>query len=125
MKKTKPLQTVTAYIAAAPKRARAQLKQIRAIIKAEAPQALEKISYRMPYYALHGRLVYFAAFRDHCSLFGAGMGRLTSELKKYKTSKGTIQFPLGRPLPVTLIKRLVKTRVKENINRAQSRSLKY
>ncbi len=117
------VDTVAAYIAAAPPRARAMLRQLRAAIRAVAPDAEEKLSYRMPYYAYHGRLVYFAAFTNHVSLFI--LGRATTvfakELARYRTSRGTVQFPIGAPIPVALVKRMVRARVKENEARAQAK----
>jgi uncharacterized protein YdhG (YjbR/CyaY superfamily) len=115
--------TVAAYIAAAPRPARAMLRQLRAAIRAVAPDAEEKISYRMPYYAYHGRLVYFAAFTSHVSLFilGRATREFARELAKYKTSTGTVQFPIGAPIPVALVRRMVKARVKENEARAKAK----
>lgn len=116
----KKLQTVDAYIKAAPKVAKLKLTRMRSIIKTIAPKAVEGISYGMPYYNHKGRLVYFAAFKNHVSLFPAGswvIKKFAKALKPYTTSKGTIQFPLDRPLPVHLIQRIVRARVKENESR--------
>lgn len=119
MKKVKPgaiPQTVDDYLAALPEDARATLEKIRKTIKAVAPKATEVISYQMPMYKQHGMLVGFAAFKDHCSLF-PGVAPIVAhkdELKAYKTSKGTIRFPIGKPLPAALVKKLVKTRITEN-----------
>lgn len=92
------------------------LKTLRRIITTAAPKAEEKISYGMPYYGYHGRLVYFATFRDHVSLFVMGVSQrmLHKELAKYKRTKATIHFPIGTKIPVTLVKQLVRARVKEN-----------
>jgi len=119
MKKIKPgatPQTVDDYLAALPKEARATLEKIRKTIKAVAPKATEVISYQMPMYKHHGMLVGFAAFKDHCSFFPGAKPIAThkDELKAYKTSKGTIRFPVGKPLPAALVKKLVKTRIAEN-----------
>jgi uncharacterized protein YdhG (YjbR/CyaY superfamily) len=107
---------VDAYIAAAPNKAQPMLRQLRHVIKGAAPKAEEKISYGMPYYAYHGRLVYFAAHTNHVGLYVLGEAKdiYAKELQKYMTSKSTARFPIGQPLPVTLIKKLVKARVKEN-----------
>lgn len=105
---------VDAYIAAAPKQARAQLVQLRKMIKAVAPEAEEGISYRMPYYKYYGMLAGFAAFEDHVSLFGALSDEHKEWFRRYDTAKGTIRFPIGKPLPVALIKRLIKTRMRRN-----------
>ena len=115
--------TVAAYITAAPPKARPMLRQLRALVRSVAPQAEEKISYSMPYYEYHGRLVYFAAFRDHISFFiwGPVVERHAKQLLKYKTSKGTLQFPFGEKLPLVLLKKLIKGRMKENQARVTSR----
>ena len=109
-------QTVDEYLAAVPEEARATLEKIRKTIKAVAPQATEVISYQIPMYKQHGMLVGFAAFKGHCSLFPGAKAVATfkDELKAYETSKGTIRFPIGKPLPAALVKKLVKTRIAEN-----------
>jgi uncharacterized protein YdhG (YjbR/CyaY superfamily) len=119
MKKVKPgatPQTVDAYLATLPEEARATLEKIRKTIKAVAPKATEVISYQMPMYKQHGMLVGFAAFKDHCSFFPGANPIAThkDELKAYDTSKGTIRFPIGKPLPAALVKKLVKARIAEN-----------
>lgn len=105
---------VDAYIAAAPKAAQPLLRQLRAAIKAEAPNATERLSYGMPYYDLDGRLVYFALHAKHIGLYPVGHADRATELEKYLTGKGTLQLPLDQPLPIAAIRRLVKRRVKEN-----------
>ena len=100
-----------------PEEARAALEKLRAQIRAAAPEAVEAISYQMPAFKLRGRLlVYFAAFKDHCSLFPGSsvMEAHRDELKGYYTSKGTIRFSPGKPLPAALVKKLVKARIAEN-----------
>ena len=129
MKKVKPgatPQTVDDYLAALPEEARATLEKIRKTIKAVAPDATEVISYQIPMYKYHGMLVGFAAFKDHCSFFpGANpVATFKDELKAYKTSKGTIRFPIGKPLPATLVKKLVKARIAENEERAAEKGKK-
>lgn len=116
MMKNKPVTTVDDYLAALPEDARTTLEKIRKTIKAAAPGAAEVISYQMPMYKHHGMLVGFAAFKDHCSLFPGANALVTykEELKGYKTSKGTIRFPIGKPLPAALVKRIVKTCIAEN-----------
>ena len=113
-------QTVDAYLAALPKEARATLEKIRKTIRAVAPEATEVISYQMPMYKHHGMLVGFAAFKNHCSFFpgAAPVATYKDELKAYETSKGTIRFPIGQPLPAALVKKLVKARIAENERRA-------
>jgi len=107
---------VTAYIAASPLKTRSMLKQLRATIKAAAPAAEEKLSYGMPYYSLNGRLAYFAAFRDHVSVFlpGRVLEEFAKEVKPYWHGKATLQFEIGAKLPLALIARLVRARRRAN-----------
>jgi uncharacterized protein YdhG (YjbR/CyaY superfamily) len=105
---------VDEYIASAPEAARGKLAELRRIIRAAAPQAEEVISYHMPYYRYRGQLVGFAAYKDHVSLFGALPAELGKELSPYKTGRGSVQFPLGKPLPSGLITRIVKAHVEMN-----------
>lgn len=114
--KTPPVTTVDEYLAALPDEVRATLEKVREAIKAAAPKATEGISYHMPMYKQHGMLIGFAAFKNHCSIFpGPGaIERHKDELKGYQTSKGTVRFPIGKPLPATLLKKLVKERIAEN-----------
>ena len=112
---------VDAYIAAAPKAAQPHLRQLRQLIRAGAPKTEEGISYRMPYYRYHGHLMYFAAFKNHVGLFPVGNADKHLEMSRYMTGKGTYRFPLDQPLPVALIRRLVRTRVKENEAKAASK----
>jgi uncharacterized protein YdhG (YjbR/CyaY superfamily) len=107
---------VRAYLAAQPPPARRALQTVRAAIREAAPRAVEHFSYRMPGFRLDGRpLVWYAGFKAHVSLFPvtADIRRdHAAALKGYTTSTGTIQFPLDEPMPVALIKRLVRTRVR-------------
>ena len=105
---------VDAYIAAAPKTAQPHLRQLRALIKEAAPKAEEKISYKMPSYNYRGNLVYFSAFRHHVGLYPSGYAEKYPDLKQYMSGKGTLRFPLDEPLPAALIKKFIKTRVREN-----------
>lgn len=113
--KTAP-KDVASYIAAAPPAVRPKLKQLRAIIRKAAPHAEEKISYGMPYYSHHGRLAYFASFKDHISLFA--MPPLDAELheaiRNRLRGKSTIQFAFDEKLPATLIGKIIRARVKRN-----------
>jgi uncharacterized protein YdhG (YjbR/CyaY superfamily) len=113
-------QDVDAYIAAAPKEAQPLLRQLRALIKRAAPKAEERISYGMPHYDYHGRLIYFAAFKNHVGVYPGGYADKYPELKPYMTGKGTYRFPLDQPLPTTLLRRYVKGRVRENEAKAAS-----
>lgn len=112
--------SVDDYIAGFEPEVRAVLRKMRAIIRKAAPGAEEKISYGMPTYGLKGTLVHFAAFEKHISFFPtpSGIERFGKELAKYGTSKGTVRFPLGTPVPYGLIARIVKYRVKENTAQA-------
>jgi uncharacterized protein YdhG (YjbR/CyaY superfamily) len=119
MEREAPAATVDEYIASFPPGVRRLLKQLRTIIREAAPQAQEKISYRMPAYALNGVLVYFAAHPNHIGFYPGGVvAQFKEMLSKYKTSKGTIQFPLDKPLPVALIRKIVKYRASQNLAKA-------
>jgi uncharacterized protein YdhG (YjbR/CyaY superfamily) len=116
-KPTKVPKTVDEYLERVPEPARTTLKKIRAAIRSVAPaEATESISYGIPTFKYKGMLASFAAFSDHCSLFpGAGPTiEFKNELKNFQTSKGTIRFAPYKPLPATLLKKLVKARIKEN-----------
>ncbi len=114
---------VDEYLAGVPKEARVVLEKLRQTIKAAAPMASEVISYQMPMYKHHGMVIGFAAFKDHCSIFpgSAVMVAHKEELKRYSTSKGTIRFPVNKPLPAALVKKLVKMRIRENEVRTAKR----
>src|SRR5579864_5321637 len=106
-------KSVEEYLANVPEPARGTLKKVRAAIRSAVPrEATETISYGMPAFKHRGVLVWFAAFKDHCSFFPTAsvIAAFQKELKGYPTSKGTIQFPTDKPLPSTLVKRLVKAR---------------
>ena len=113
--------TVDDYMAALPDGSRAALEKLRTTIKAAAPEATETLSYHLPAFKDRGRiLVYYAAFKDHYSLFPASkavIATLAEELKPYVSGKGTIRFEAGRPLPVALVKKIVKARLEENAAR--------
>jgi uncharacterized protein YdhG (YjbR/CyaY superfamily) len=113
--------SVEDYMAALPERSRAALEKLRETIKTAAAEATETISYHMPAFKDHGRiLVYYAAFKDHYSLFPASSKVIEAhmdELKPYFTGKGTIRFHADKPLPAALVKKLVKARIEENAAR--------
>jgi uncharacterized protein YdhG (YjbR/CyaY superfamily) len=112
---------VDAYIAAAPRAAQPLLRQIRALIKENAPEAEERISYQMPYYHLNGRLVYFAVHKNHVGIYALGQTHEAIGLERYVTSKGTLQFPFDEPLPAEQVAALIRKRVKENHAEAGSK----
>ncbi len=110
-------QEVEEHINSFPPKVRKLLRQLRAIVRKMAPQAKEKIAYRIPTFVLNGNLVHFAAFKSHISFFptSSGIKAFKKELSKYKTSAGTVKFPLDEPIPFVLIGKIVKFRVKENL----------
>jgi len=110
------------YLESVPADARAALEKLRQQIRAAAPRAQEVISYQIPAFKLDGRvLVWFAAFKNHCSFFpgAAAIKAFEDELSGYQTSKGTVRFLANKPLPATLVRKLVKHRVAENEARAR------
>ena len=111
------------YIAGFPPDIQTTLQQIRATIRAAAPDAEEKISYQMPTFFLYGNLMHFAAFKNHIGFYPAptGIERFQEKLAAYKGGKGSVQFPLEAPMPLGLIGEIVKYRVQENLARAQAK----
>jgi len=107
---------VDAYIAAAPEEARPKLRQLRKLIRTIAPEAKESISYRMPYYDYYGRLVWFAAFKNYVGIFLRPpiIAEHKKELKGYVTTKSAVHFPMNKPLPTALIRKLVRARAAKN-----------
>jgi uncharacterized protein YdhG (YjbR/CyaY superfamily) len=118
--------TIDEYIAGFPKDIQQLLKTMRSTIQKAAPKAEEAIKYAMPTFVLNGNLVHFAAFRNHIGFYPApdGITSFKKELAIYKTSKGAIQFPLDRPLPLGLIKEIVRYRVKMNEEKAKAKTKK-
>ncbi len=113
-------KSVKEYIKTFPKDIRSRLKEIRTIIKNSAPDAEEGINYGMPAYKINRRpLVYFAAFKNHIGFYATPSGHtaFSEELSKYKQGKGSVQFPHNKPLPLVLIARIIKFRVKENLSK--------
>jgi uncharacterized protein YdhG (YjbR/CyaY superfamily) len=118
--------SINEYIAASPFKAQPILKRIRRTISTAAPEAQEVISYRMPAFRLHGILVYFAAFKNHIGVYPpvSGDARLEKALSPYTAPKGNLKFPLDRPIPYALIRRVVLLRVKQVLVRAAARRAK-
>jgi len=137
MKRTKPIKrgstmkggaapkTIDEYLASVTEPARSTLKNVRAAIRSSVPpEATEAISYRIPAFKYKGPLVWFAAFSKHCSFFPGSVSVIEAfknELKGYQISKGTIRFPVDKPLPATLVKKLVKARIAQNEQKKKRR----
>jgi uncharacterized protein YdhG (YjbR/CyaY superfamily) len=119
---TKP-KNIDEYIIGFPEEIQKILKEIRSTIKKAAPEAEEKISYGMPAFMLNGILVYFAAFKNHIGFYALPSGNeaFKKEISAYKTGKGSIRFPLDKPLPLDLITKIVKFRIKENSEKAAAK----
>lgn len=114
------------YIASFPKAIQQLLQQVRNTIQKAAPDAKEAIKYAMPTFTLNGNLVHFAAFTNHIGFYPAptGMDAFKKELSVYKTGKGSVQFPLDQPMPLALITKIVKLRVKEDEEKARLKKKK-
>ena len=121
----KNFQNIDDYIASFPEDVQKVLKQIRAAIQKAAPQAEEAISYQMPTFKLNGNLVHFAAWKNHIGFYPtpSGTKEFQKEISKYVFAKGSIQFPLDQPMPLALITKMVKFRVKENEVKRKKKSL--
>ena len=113
------VQTIDQYIKAFPKDIQHILEKIRRTIQKAAPEAEEAISYQIPTFKLHGNLVHFAAFKNHIGFYPASKAIevFKSELSSFKTSKGAIQFPFDKPIPFSLISKITRFRVKENLDK--------
>lgn len=120
-------KNIDEYLTLQPEKIRETLENLRQIIRETAPEAEEMISYGIPAYKYHGMLVFFAGYKKHCSLF-AGNGALTEQmkdqLKEHKTSKGTIQFTVEKPLPDELVRYIVKFRMRENVEKMSNKKSK-
>ncbi|MFH6994478.1 iron chaperone [Flavobacterium sp. FlaQc-48] len=116
-------ENIDEYIRAFPKEVQVVLEKVRTTIQKAAPDAKEKISYSMPAFEQNGIIVYFAAFKNHIGLYALPGGHETfqEELSKYKSGKGSVQFPLDQPMPFDLITRIVKFRVKENLEKSKKK----
>ncbi len=113
--------TIDEYIAMFPSNIQEKLIEMRSAIREAAPQAQEKISYRMPTFTLHGNLVHFAAHQNHIGFYPtpSAMEAFSNELSVYEKSKGAIRFPFDKPIPVDLVRRMVLFRVAENEEKAK------
>jgi uncharacterized protein YdhG (YjbR/CyaY superfamily) len=115
-----PPQTIDDYIAGYPPEVRVILKKLKATIRKAAPGAEEAIKYRLPTFVLSGNLVHFGAFKKHIGFYATPSGnkQFRKELSAYEGAKGSVQFPLDKPIPYALVSRMVKFRVKENRERS-------
>lgn len=111
---------IDAYIAGFQLHIQEMLQLMRATIRAAAPDAVEKVSYGMPTFALKGNLVHFGAFKTHIGFYPTpgGIEKFKDELAGYKSAKGSVQFPLDEPLPLDLVRRIVEFRVAENLGKS-------
>ena len=118
--------TIDEYIAGFPKDVQAILKKVRATIRKVAPDAEEKISYQMPTFAQKGILVHFAAHEEHLGFYPTptGIAAFQKQLSAYEGGKGSVQFPYDQPIPYGLIEKIVKFRVKENLEKARAKGTK-
>ncbi len=116
-------ETIDEYIAGFPPDVQEKLQKVRETVHKAAPGAQETIKYRMPTFLLNGNLVYFAGFKDHIGFYPipTGIEKFKKELSPYKQGRGSVQFPLDKPMPYGLITRIVKFRVKENLAKAKAR----
>ena len=119
----KKYESVDEYISGFPEEVGGKLKSIREAIKKAAPDAKEIISYNMPAFKTSHILVYYAAFKNHIGFFptASGIAAFKKELTGYKLSKGTVQFPYDKPIPIPLVKKIVKYRLKENLKKKETK----
>jgi len=126
MNTTAPAKNIDEYISRFPADVQLSLEKLHKTIRSAAPKAEEVISYQMPAYKYHGIVVYFAAHKNHIGLYptAAGIEAFKKELSAYKGSRGTVQFPFDKPLPLGLISQIVKFRVKANLEKEQLKKKK-
>jgi len=124
--KTTQAENIDAYIAGFPEDIQKRLESMRATIKKAAPEAEEDIKYAIPTFTLNGNLVHFAAFKNHIGFYPAptGIEAFKKETAPYEAGKGSLQFPLDKPLPLALVSKIVKYRVTENLKKAVAKKRK-
>lgn len=124
--KPTPPKTIDDYIAGFPAEVQEILEKIRSTIRKAAPDAEETINYGIPTFTLNGNLVHFAGFKNHIGFYPtpSGIEKFKEELSAYEGAKGSVQFPLDKPMPLSLISKIVKFRVKENLERAAAKGKK-
>jgi len=112
-------ETIDEYIASFPRNVQSVLEKLRQAIRDSAPEAEEAISYRIPTFKSNGNLVHFAAFKDHIGFYPtpSAIEAFKEELSDYEVSKGTVRFPMNKPIPFDLVRRMVSYRVKENLDK--------
>lgn len=117
---------IDTYIANSPKEIQDTLKKIRSTIKKSAPKAEETINYGIPTFTLDGNLVHFAGFKNHIGFYPtpSGIEKFKKELSAYEGAKGSVKFPLDKPIPYALISKIVKFRVKENLEKSEAKKKK-
>lgn len=115
--------TIDEYIALFPSNVQSKLNEMRSVIREAAPQAGEKISYRMPTFTFYGNLVHFAAYQNHIGFYPtpSAIEAFRDELSVYEKSKGAVRFPLDKPIPIDLVRRMVLFRVAENEEKAKGK----
>lgn len=120
------ITTIDEYIVGFPEGVQQKLNQLRAVIKAHAPEAIERISYQMPTFSQNGNLVHFAVHKKHIGFYPApsGVEKFSKDLSAYEGSKGAVRFPLDKPIPYELVGRIVEFRVKENQVKADAKQKK-
>jgi uncharacterized protein YdhG (YjbR/CyaY superfamily) len=118
--------TVEQYLSALPGNSKDILQELRDAIQSAAPQAEEVISYNIPAFRLGGMLVWYAAFKNHVGLYprASGIAAFKKELSAYVGAKGSVQFPIDEPLPLGLIRKIVKFRVKENLEETEAKAIR-
>jgi len=124
--KQKSAQNIDEYIAGFPNKVQRILQKIRITIRKSAPSAGEAIKYQIPTFTMNGNLVHFAAFKEHIGFYPAptGIEKFKNEVSIYGSGKGTLRFPLDKPIPYDLISKIVKFRVEENLKRAKTKRKK-
>jgi uncharacterized protein YdhG (YjbR/CyaY superfamily) len=117
----KEVTTIDDYIKTFPEDVQDILKKMRDTIREAAPEAKEAISYRIPTFRLNGTLVYFAAFKNHIGFYptSSGIAAFKKELSPYKSATGSVQFPIDKPVPYDLVKKIVQFRVQENLKKSR------
>jgi uncharacterized protein YdhG (YjbR/CyaY superfamily) len=115
----KAFKTIDEYVATFPENVQNILEELRQAIRESAPEAEEAISYQMPAFKLNGILVWFAAFKNHVGFYPktSAIEAFKEELSSYEISKGTIRFPINKPIPFDLVKKIVRYRVKQNLGK--------